>query len=259
MKALITGASSGLGWEMARILSEKGYDIIAVARRMEKLTELKDTLKTNVEIMCLDVTDDDAIKKIADKLREVDVFINNAGFGVFGEFCSTNIEKELKMIDTNVKALHILTKFAVKCFREKNSGYIMNVASLAAFFPGPLFSGYYATKSYVLRLTESVCEELRRERSNVKISVLCPGPVKTEFEQVTNVSFGNGTEKGRGFIIADKKKVSEYAIKEMFKGKLIIVPGAIMKIAVFFRRIFSEKFLCKMLYLIQSKKMHNIK
>ncbi len=254
MKALITGASSGLGWEMAEILSRKGYDIIAVARRQEKLKELKQKLKTDVEILCLDVTCREDLKQIEDRLDNVDIFINNAGFGVFGDLCSSDLDKELQMIDTNVKAVHILTKLAARKFKEKNSGYIMNVASIAAFFPGPLFSAYYASKAYVFRLTQSLYEELRREKSNVKISVLCPGPVKTEFEEVAKVSFGNGDEKGRSLIIADKRKVSEYAIEMMLKGKHIIVPCALMKIAVFFRRILSEKMLCKILYLLQSKK-----
>lgn len=206
MKALITGASSGLGREMATVLSEKGYDIIAVARRKEKLYELKDTLKTNVEILCLDVTCSEDVEKIAEYLDEVDIFINNAGFGVFGGLCDSPLEDELKMIDTNIKAVHTLTKLASKRFREKNHGYIMNVASVAAFFPGPLFSAYYASKAYVLRLSQALYEELRQEKSAVKVSVLCPGPVETEFEQVAKVSFGNGKEPGRNIIIADKKR-----------------------------------------------------
>ncbi len=254
MKALITGASSGLGREMASILSERGYDIIAVARRADKLAELKSKLKTNVEILCLDVTKDEDIKTIISHLDEADIFINNAGFGVFGDLCSSNLEDELKMIDTNIKAVHILTKSAAKIFGERNHGYIMNVASIAAFFPGPLFSAYYGTKAYVFRLTESLYEELRQKKSNVKISVLCPGPVRTEFENVAKVNFGTGKEKGRNLIIGDKTKVSLYAINAMFKGKLIIVPGFLMKIAVFFRRVLSEKMLCRMLYFVQSKK-----
>ncbi len=254
MKALITGASSGLGWEMATVLSEKGYDIVAVARREEKLIELKNSLKTDVEVLCLDVTKKEDVEKIASRLDDVDIFINNAGFGVFGDLCSSDLDKELSMIDTNVKAVHILTKLVAKEFKKKNSGYIMNVASIAAFFPGPLFSAYYASKAYVFRLTQALYEELRQEKSNVKVSVLCPGPVKTEFEQVAKVSFGNGKEKGRDLIIADKRKVSEYAINKMLKGKHIIIPGTLMKIAVFMRRILSEKMLCRVLYLLQSKK-----
>jgi len=254
MKALITGASSGIGYEMATILSEKGYDIIAVARREDKLKKLKESLKTDVEIMCLDVTKDEDLEKIASRIDEVDIFINNAGFGVFGDLCSSPLEDELKMMATNVRAEHILTKLAAQKFKERNSGYIMNVASIAAFFTGPLFSAYYASKAYVYRLTLALFEELRREKSNVKISVLCPGPIKTEFEEVAKVSFGNGDEKGRNLIIADKKKVASYAVEQMLRGKLIIIPGKLMKIAVLSRRILPEKTLCRLLYFLQSKK-----
>lgn len=254
MKALITGASSGLGRDMARDLSERGYDIIAVARRKDRLEELRQELKTEVEILCLDVTRAEDIAQIAARLDEVDVFINNAGFGVFGDLCSSDPDAELAMIDTNVKAVHILTKLAARTFKARNRGYILNVASIAAFFPGPLFSAYYGCKAYVFRLTQALHEELRQAKSAVKVSVLCPGPVKTEFEQVAKVSFGRGDEPGRGLIIADSRKVARYAIKKMFRGKLIIVPGTLMKIAVFFRRVLPENLLCRILYLLQSKK-----
>lgn len=254
MKALITGASSGIGLEMAYILSEKGYDIIAVARRKDRLIKLKEELKTDVEILCLDVTDVENCKIIAQKSDEVDVFINNAGFGVFGELCLTDLEKELKMLDTNIKAVHILTKLVTQKFREKNSGYILNVASLAAFMPGPLFSSYYASKAYVLRLTQALAEELRREKSKVRVSVLCPGPVDTEFSDVANVSFGIGNEKGKGIIILDSKYVANYAINKMFSGKEVIIPGLVMKIAVFMRRLISDKLMAKAVCFIQKKK-----
>ena len=159
MKALVTGASSGLGREMARILSIMGYDIIAVARRKDRLEELAAELDTNIEIVVADVTDIDQCKKLAERANDVDVLINNAGFGVFGDLCSTDLDRELKMIDTNIKALHTMTKLFVKEFKKRNSGYILNVASLASFFPGPLFGAYYASKSYVLRLTQALSEE----------------------------------------------------------------------------------------------------
>ncbi|MBQ3134834.1 MAG: SDR family oxidoreductase [Oscillospiraceae bacterium] len=254
MKALITGASSGLGRDMAISLSKRGYDIIAVARRQDRLEALKAELETNVEILCLDVTRAEGVEKIAARLDEVDVFINNAGFGVFGDLCSSDLDAELAMLDTNVKAVHILTKLAAQKFKARNHGHILNVASIAAFFPGPLFSAYYGSKAYVFRLTQALWEELRRAKSAVKVSVLCPGPVRTEFEQVAKVSFGRGDEPGRDLIIADSRKVAEYAIRQMLRGKLIIVPGTLMKIAVFFRRILSEKMLSRVLYLLQSKK-----
>lgn len=255
MKALITGASSGLGCEMARILSKKGYDIIAVARREDRLIKLKNELKTNVEIVVLDVSDVEKCKELSKYAGETDVFINNAGFGVFGDFCSTDLDDELKMLDTNVRAVHILTKLFVKEFKKRNSGYILNVASLAAFFPGPLFGAYYATKSYVLRITQAVAEELRRDKSKVKISLLCPGPVHTEFGDIAKLSFGTGKEKYGKKIVLTCEQVSEYAIEKMFSGKQVIVPGVFMKIAVFLRHILSDKVLAKVVYLIQSKKI----
>ena len=255
MKALITGASSGLGWDMAHVLSEKGYDIIAVARREEKLLALKEELSTDVEIVVADLTKVTQVRDLAKRAGDIDVLINNAGFGVFGAFSDTPLEDELKMLETNVRAVHMLTKLFLKEFKKRNSGRILNVASLAAFFPGPLFGAYYATKSYVLRLSQAIAEELRREKSNVQISVLCPGPVKTEFEAVAKVSFGKGTEKAGKQIILGSREVSEYAIKKMMKGKQIIIPGVWMRAAVFFRRILSEKALSKILYLVQSKKM----
>lgn len=254
MKALITGASSGFGWDMAHILSDMGYDIVAVARREENLLKLKAELKTNVEIICMDVCDKEKCISLADNAKDIDVFINNAGFGVFGEFSKNDLETELKMIDTNIKAVHTLTKLFVNEFRKKNSGYILNVASLASFFPGPLFAAYYASKSYVLRLTQAIAEELRQEKSGVKISVLCPGPAHTEFSTIAKVNFGDGTEKSRNSIVLSSKQVADYAIKKMFKGKQVIIPGGIMRFAAFLRHFISDKNLAKIVYIIQSKK-----
>ena len=254
MKALITGASSGLGRDMATVLSEMGYAIIAVARREDKLKELQAELKTNVEIICCDVTDRAQCVQLAERASEVDIFINNAGFGVFGNFDVTDLDSELRMLDTNVRALHILTKLVSKTFKERGYGHILNVASLAAFFPGPMFGAYYATKSYVLRISQAVAEELRQTKSDVKISILCPGPVHTEFGDVANVNFGNGTEKATKHLVLTSMDVAKYAIKKMLKGKEVIIPGAIMKIAVFLRRILPDKTLANIVYLIQSKK-----
>lgn len=254
MRALITGASSGLGWDMAHVLSELGYDIIAAARRKDRLTDLKNELKTDVEILCCDVTNDDDCKMLAEKAEEADIFINNAGFGVFGDFCTNDLEKELKMLDTNVRAVHILTKLVAQKYRARNYGHIMNVSSLASFFPGPLFGAYYASKSYVLRLSQALCEELRMENSKVKISVLCPGPVHTEFGKVANVRFGSGNEKGTKKIVFTSRVVAEYAVKKMLSGKQIIIPGTVMKIAAFLRHVLPDKVLAAAVYRIQSRK-----
>lgn len=254
MKALITGASSGLGWDMAHILSDMGYDIIAVARRRNRLEELKKELKTNVEIVTADISDDAQCMALSKYAPQTDILINNAGFGVFGQLTETSLDDELKMIDTNVRALHILTKLFATEFQKRNFGHIMNVSSLASFFPGPLFGAYYASKSYVLRLSQALAEELRRNKSAVKISVLCPGPVNTEFSYVAKVNFGTGTEKVGKKVILTSRDVAEYAIRKMFSGKEIIVPGAFMKISAFMRYIVPDKLMSKIVYTIQSKK-----
>lgn len=247
MKALITGASSGIGRDMAKILSDMGYDLILVARRKKKLEELKKELTTNVTIINLDVSSTFNCMKLYNKVKkeDIDIVINNAGFGLFGEFSETNLDKELDMIDTNIKAVHTLTKLFLKDFKEKDSGYILNVASSAAFLSGPLMATYYATKGYVLKLTEAIYEELRREDSNVYIGTLCPGPVNTEFNDVANVKFSIKS--------LDSYQVADYAINKMFQKKLIIIPGFMMKF-VTLAKFIPRKLLLRINYNIQKKK-----
>ncbi len=247
MKALVTGASSGIGREMAKILSDMGYDLILVARRKKKLEELKKQLTTKVTIINLDISSTYNCMKLYDKVKkeDIDIVINNAGFGLFGEFTETSLDKELDMIDTNIKAVHTLTKLFLKDFKEKDSGYILNVSSSAAFLSGPLMSTYYATKGYVLKLTEAIYEELRREDSNVYIGALCPGPVDTEFNDVANVKFSIQS--------LNSHDVAEYAINQMFKRKLIIIPGWKMKFIIF-SRLLPRKLLLRINYNIQKKK-----
>lgn len=248
MKALITGASSGIGRDMARLLSEKGYDLILVARRKDRLDEVKEELKTNVEVICLDISEKENCFKLYNQVKEenIDILINNAGFGIFGKFLDIDIQKELNMIDVNIRAVDILTKLFLKDFYEKDSGYILNVASSAAFLPGPLLSSYYASKAYVLRLTEAIHEELRHQKSNVYIGALCPGPVDTEFNKVANVSFAL---KG-----LTSEYVAKYALNKMFKRKMVIVPGVIMKCARIGSKIAPEWLLLKVAYKQQKKK-----
>lgn len=253
MKALITGASSGIGRDIARALHKRGYGIIAVARRRERLEELKSELG-DVEVICADVTSEDDCRMIAKRAGEVDVFVNNAGFGVFGEFTENGLDGELRMIDTNIKAVHILTKLFVSEFKKRGSGCLLNVASLAAYFPGPLFATYYATKAYVLRLSLAVSEELRQSKSKVKVSVLCPGPVSTEFSDIAGMSFGVGKFKIASLVVLDSRWVAEYAVKKMLRGKRIIVPSLLMKTVIFSRRFFSDTFLAKVIYKVQNMK-----
>lgn len=248
MKALITGASSGIGYDMAKYMSSLGYDLILVARNIEKLEELKETLPTKVKIIAIDLSDEKKIKElfIATRGEDIDVLINNAGFGVFGSFATTELAKEINMIDVNIKAVHILTKLYVKEMKKKNKGYILNVASSAAFQPGPLMASYYASKAYVLRLSEAINEELRKSKSNVKISCLCPGPVDTNFNEVAGVKFSMKP--------LSSSYVARYAIDKMFKNKMVIIPGFKLRMARFFGRFLSDRKLMKIVYKIQKNK-----
>lgn len=248
MKALITGASSGIGRDMAKILSSMGYKLILVARRKERLEELAKSLSTDCEIICSDLSKENECFNLYDKVKDqnIQILINNAGFGLFGTFAQTDINKELEMININIKAVHILTKLFINDFKKRNSGYILNVASSAAFLPGPLMACYYSTKAYILRLSQAIYEELRREKSKVYIGSLCPGPVATEFDNVANVRF---SIKG-----LSSEFVANYAIKKMFQRKMVIVPGNKMKLSVLLARFISTKFLLKISYHIQNRK-----
>lgn len=250
MKALITGASSGIGRDMARYLASKKYELILVGRDKEKLEELQETLPTKVTIIVADLANLQKVKElyVLTAKENIDILINNAGFGDFGYFTETDLNKELSMIDTNIKAVHVLTKSFLKDMEKRNSGYILNVASSAAFQPGPLMATYYATKSYVYQLTEAINYEQKKKKTNVHISVLCPGPVNTNFNNVAGVKFGVKP--------LSSPYVAKYAIDQMLKEKMLIIPGFKMKCAKFFSRFLSDKFLLRITYRIQKKKVN---
>lgn len=245
MKALITGASSGIGKEMAKILAQRGWDLIIVARREALLKQLKTELDCNVDIIVCDLSDIKQVRNLCRKVKNIDIdmVINNAGFGDFGLFDETNEEKELDMISTNITALHLLTKFFVQRFKQLNRGYILNVASIAAYAPGPMMATYYATKAYVLRLSLAINKELQKAHSRVRISILCPGPVKTEFNAVANSSFAVAG--------MDAKEVAEYAIDQTLKRKQVIFPGAFTKMAHMASRLVSSTVASEVVYHIQ--------
>ena len=159
MKALITGASSGIGQEIARELAARGYELILVARRRDRLEALSRELTVKCRIIEADLSDAEQCKMLYCRARseDLEIVVNNAGFGMCGSFAATSLDRDLEMIRTNIVAVHILTKLFLHDFRLKNRGYILNVASSAGFMAGPLMATYYATKSYVLRLTEAPC------------------------------------------------------------------------------------------------------
>ena len=247
MKALITGASSGIGRDIARALSQKGYDLILVARDLEKLNELKLELKTNSEIVSMDVSKPENCKELHDRYNDIDILVNNAGFGDCGYFDKTDLEKELQMINTNIVGYHVLTKLYLQDMKKKRSGRILNVASIAGFMPGPLMATYYSTKAYVVRLSEAIREELRKEKSNVQISILCPGPVNTNFNKVADVQFAL---KG-----LNSDYVAKYAVENLLKGKFYIVPGLKIKLARFGAKIAPNNLVAKICYNMQRRKI----
>ena len=247
MRALITGASSGIGRDMARVLSRKNYELILVARDKEKLEELQKELKTKTKIIAMDLTKTENCKNLYEQEKDIDLLINNAGFGDCGYFDKTNLEKDLAMIDTNIKAYHILMKLYLKDMVEKDSGKILNVASIAGFMPGPLMATYYATKAYVVRISESIRQELKKKKSKVQISILCPGPVATNFNKVANVNFHLRE--------ANSMDVAKYAIKKLEQGKFYIIPGIDVKIAKYCGHIVPDKLLAKICFKAQQRKI----
>ena len=247
MRALITGASSGIGRDIAINLSKKGYDLILVARDLEKLNEVKAKLHTNVEVVSMDVSKAENCKELHEKYRDIDILVNNAGFGDCGYFTKTSLDKELKMIDTNIVAYHVLTKLYLQDMKQRNSGKILNVASIAGFMPGPLMATYYSTKAYVVRLSEAIREELKKENSKVQISILCPGPVNTNFNKVADVKFAL---KG-----LSSEYVAKYTIDKLFKGKFYIVPGWKIKLARFGSKIAPNNLVAKICYNMQRRKI----
>ena len=246
MKALITGASSGIGRDMAKYLSKKNIEVYAVGRNKERLNELKKAI--NCRIYECNLAEREEVFKLYHELKEenIDILINNAGFGIFGAFDETELKTELELIDTNITALHILTKCFYMDFAKRGSGYILNVAFSAGFMAGPLLSSYYASKNYVLQLTKAIYEENRRKKNNVRISVFCPGPVNTNFNDRAGVRFAMPG--------ISSEYAAKYAIDNMFKNKLIIVPAFKMKIGVFALRLVSHKTALKIAFHIQKRK-----
>jgi len=249
MKALVTGASSGIGYDMAKQLSSLGYDIIAVARNKERLEKLKTEAAGEVQIISMDLDKKRNCYKLYEKCKDqnIDILVNGAGFGVFGSFRDTDLETELAMIKTNITALHILTKLFYRDMRVANHGTIMNIASVAGFLPGPLMSSYYASKAYVIRLTQAIYEENKSSGSKVKICLLCPGPVPTRFSERAGLQMGM---KG-----LPSEYVAQYAVRKMLKGSFMIVPGGLIKATRVFAKIFPDALTAKGAMLMQHRKV----
>ena len=253
MWALVTGSSSGIGRDMARYLYDLGYNLILVARNRDGLECLKKELeikkdKQQIIVIPKDLSNIENCKQVYEETKEIDLdlLVNNAGFGIFGEFSETNLTTEINLINTNITAVHILTKLYLKDMLKKDKGNILNVASIAGMEPGPLMATYYASKAYVIRLSRAINKEIKKKKSKVKISILCPGPVDTNFNNVAKVVF-----KAPSML---SEKVAKYGIDKALKGKLIIIPGILNKSVSFFSKILPDCILEEAAYHIQRRK-----
>lgn len=247
MKALVTGASFGMGRDMAKYLLELNYDLILVSRNKEKLDKEFKKYKNRVKTYSFDLTKEEECKKLHKEVQKenIDILINNAGFGDTGNFNETSLDKEMEMIDLNVKAYHILTKLFLQDFIKRDYGRILNVASIAGLMPGPYMATYYATKNYVVSLSLAIYEELKKDNSKVKISIFCPGPVSTNFNEIADVKFNIPS--------LTSEYASKVAIEGMFQNKLLIVPNN-MKINQFLTKIVPIKIILKVTSLVQERR-----
>ena len=247
MKALVTGASSGIGRDIAKELSKRGYDLILVARNVERLEEVKKQIQTKAEIVSMDISKEENCKKLFQDYKDIDILVNNAGFGDCGHFEETSLDKDIQMIKTNIIAYHILTKLYLKEMIKNNNGKILNVASIAGFMPGPLMATYYSTKAYIVRLSEAIRTELKKQKSKVRISILCPGPVNTNFNKVADVEFAI---KG-----LSSEYVAKYTVKKFLNGKFYIIPGLSIKFAKIGAKIAPTNLVSRVSYKMQRRKL----
>lgn len=248
MKALVTGATSGIGRCIAENLHRHGWKLILTGRNEKVLKKLQKDFGNGTEIIVAELSDRKEVFGVYEFCRDkdIDLLVNNAGYGIFGKFDCTDLDDELNMIDVNITALHILTKLFLRDFKKRDSGYILNVASVAGFMTGPLLSSYYASKNYVIRLSSAIYEELRRERSKVKITVLCPGPVNTSFNDRAGVSFSVKP--------VSPEYVAGYALKRLFQGRFFAVPSLTAKFCAVGQRFIPERLLSAITYNVQKAK-----
>ena len=247
---LITGATTGIGYELAKLFAKDKYDLVIIARNGSKLKEVSDELvkdfRVNVKSISKDFSKTLSAEEIYQELNKeninIDVLINNAGFGNLGAFSESDLSNDLEMIQLNITSLVVLTKLFMIDMIRNNSGKIMNVASTAAFQPGPGMAIYYATKSFVLHFSEAIAEELTD--TEITVTSLCPGPVITEFQNragIQNTKLVNRKISG----LMSAEEVAEIGFKGLMKGKRIVIPGIINKVIPLLVRLSPRKFVAK--------------
>ena len=252
--ALITGASGGLGLSFVNIFARDGYDLVLVARNAERLEEIKKQIEKEYNVKATVVAKDlckpEGAQEVYDATRnsgiKVDVLVNNAGFGDFGEFHKSDINKQIRMVDLNCTALMHLCHLYIPDMIKNGGGNILNVDSIAAFQPGPLMSVYYATKAFVLSFSQALHRELKG--TGVKVTALCPGPIRTNFDAAADLG-----ESGlfKNLKVWDPDVVAQFGYKNMKRGKAVCVCGFMNKIIVFANRFAPRALVREMVYHLQ--------
>lgn len=255
--ALVTGASSGIGLEFARILAREGYNLVVAARRLERLQELATNLRelygSEVEAVGSDLSAPDGAAELYRTVRERDilphVLINNAGIGDLGEFAEIDIERLTSMIEINCVSLAQLTRLFLPGILARGGGRVLNVSSAAAFQPGPYMAAYYATKAFVQSLSEALSEELSDR--GVTVTALCPGPTRSEFQEVARMD----TEKyfsNSG--IPTAQEVAEHGYTAMLKGKRVAIHGFRFKLLLFVTRFLPRRVVVSVVSRVQQSR-----
>ncbi|WNY24235.1 NADP-dependent 3-hydroxy acid dehydrogenase YdfG [Methanimicrococcus hongohii] len=253
---LITGATGGIGSELSKIFAQRGYDLVLTARSEEKLNvlknELEETYSNHIFIIAADLAKPDGINLVFNEIDladiQIDILVNNAGFGDYGRFADADWEKQEEMIQVNILALMQMTKRFLPPMIHRKEGKILNIASVAAFAPGPYMSVYYASKAFVLSFSEAIATELKN--SGVTVTAVCPGPTTTGFVAAA----GDGTEKlFKSFKNADPKDVAEFAYKSLMKGKVVATPGFQNKLLAFGTRLIPKSVVRKFVAKVQGE------
>lgn len=252
--ALVTGAASGLGYELALLLAKDAYKLILVDINAENLTKVKTEIERDFNVEVLTLAKDLSLPNIAQEImddldnHQIDVLINNAGFGLFGAFAETDWQRESAMLYVHVMTATHLTKLVLDGMVKRGAGKILNMSSLAAFQPGPLMSIYYASKGYMLSFSEAIANELKG--TGVTVTALCPGPTKTAFQETVSEDTKENKIK---FNMADAKEVASYGYKAMQKGNVVAVPGVFNKFLANLPRLMPRNLAASIVRKIQEK------